>query len=204
LQVAGALIDPQNGVGAKAAAMPKILSFSAGWYPPLWLRGLRTPFAYGDFGPLARHLRFVERRARKLARASFHGMAVYQAKMERKQGFLFRAVDIVMEIFAMSATLCRTRRMIDDGHPEAQQAIELADLFCRSSRRKVRRLFHELWSNDDAVKNRVAASVMGGRQAWLEGGVLDLGLDERAFQTRSLVELRKQLAETDAIPAATG
>ena len=51
------------------------------------------PFRYGDFGPLARHHRFVERSCRKLARESFQGMAVYQAKMERKQGFLFRCVD---------------------------------------------------------------------------------------------------------------
>jgi len=204
LEVAGAMIDPKKATNEKLGALGGILGFYAKWYPPLWLKGFSALSQYSDWGPLASHLRSVERSCRKLARESFHGMAVYQAKMERKQGFLFRAVDIVMEIFAMSATLCRTRRMIDDGHPEAQQAIELADLFCRSSRRKVRRLFHELWSNDDAVKNRVAASVMGGRQAWLEGGVLDLGLDERAFQTRSLVELRKQLAETDAIPAATG
>ena len=68
-----------------------------------------------------------------------------------------------------------------------------------------RRLFRDLWSNDDAVKNRVAASIMAGRDAWLEGGVLDLGLDEQAFQTRSLVELRKKLAaEEEAVPAAAG
>ncbi len=52
--------------------------------------------------------------------------------------------------------------MHDEHHPEAEQALELADLFCRSSRRKVNRLFRELWSNDDGVKNKVAASVMGG------------------------------------------
>jgi hypothetical protein len=116
--------------------------------------------------------------------------------MERKQGFLFRTVDIVMELFAMSATLCRARRMYDDHHPEAEHALELADLFCRSSRRKVNRLFRDLWSNDDTLKNKVAASVMGGKHAWLEGGVLDLGLTEAAFQTRSLVEWKAKLAET--------
>jgi alkylation response protein AidB-like acyl-CoA dehydrogenase len=205
LQVAGAMIDPKKATNEKLGALGGILGFYAKWYPPLWVKGIGAAFQYGDWGPLASHLRFVERSCRKLARESFHGMAVYQAKMERKQGFLFRAVDVVMELFAMSATLCRTRRMIDDHHPEAAQAIELADLFCRNSRRKVRRLFHDLWSNDDAVKNRVAASIMAGRDAWLEAGVLDLGLDEQAFQTRSLVELRKKLAaEEEAVPAAAG
>ncbi len=204
LQVAGAIIDPRKPTNEKLGALGGILGFYAKWYPPLWVKGVRARFEYGDWGPLASHLRSVERSCRKLARESFHGMAVYQAKMERKQGFLFRAVDIVMELFAMSATLCRTRRMIDERHPEAAQAIELADLFCRSSRRKVRRLFHELWSNDDAVKNRVAATVMSGRDAWLESGVLDLGLTEEAFQTRSLVELRKKLADAESIHAAAG
>jgi len=204
LQVAGAMIDPKNGRKEKMAALPEILKFYAKWYPPLWLKGLRSFSQYGDFGPLASHLRFVERSARKLARESFHGMAVYQAKMERKQGFLFRTVDVVMELFAMSATICRARAMVDERHPEAERALELADLFCRGSRRKVRRLFREVWSNDDAVKNRVAASVMNGRHAWLEEGVFDLGLTDEAFRTRSLVELKKTLANGATDRAAAG
>jgi hypothetical protein len=204
LQVAGAMIDPKKATNEKLGALGGILGFYAKWYPPLWAKGMGATSQYRDWGPLASHLRFVERSARKLARESFHGMAVYQAKMERKQGFLFRAVDVVMELFAVSATLCRARRMYDEHHPEAEQALELADLFCRSSRRKVRRLFTDLWRNDDAVKNRVAASVMTGRQAWLEQGVLDIGLDEQAFQTRSLVALRNKLAEDEARPAAAG
>ena len=195
LEVAGAMIDPKNGNREKATALPGILGFYAKWYPPLWLRGIAggttDVLGWGTLGP---HLRFIERSARKLARESFHGMAVYQAKMERKQGFLFRAVDVVMELFAMSATLCRARRMYDDHDVEAEHALELADLFCRSSRRKVNRLFRELWSNDDALKNKVAASVMGGKHAWLEAGVGDLGLTDAAFQTRSLVQWRERMA----------
>jgi hypothetical protein len=94
----------------------------------------------------------------------------------------------------MSATICRARRMVDDRHPEAAQALELADLFCRGSRRKVSRLFRELWRNDDAMKNKVAASVMGAKHAWLESGVLDLGLTDEAFKTRSLVAAKAELA----------
>jgi hypothetical protein len=63
-----------------------------------------------------------------------------------------------------------------------------------TSRRKVSRLVRELWSNDDALKNKVAASVMNGKHAWLESGVLDLGLTDAAFQTRSLVEWKARLA----------
>jgi alkylation response protein AidB-like acyl-CoA dehydrogenase len=202
LQVAGAMIDPRKGRGEQLAALPGILGHYARWYPPLWWRGLGGPFRYRDWGRLAPHLRFVEKSCRKLARESFHGMAVYQAKMERKQGFLFRCVDVVMELFAMAATISRARQMVDARDPEAERALELADLFCRTARRKVRRLFHDLWRNDDAEKNRVAASVMRGEQAWLEQGAMDIGLTAEAFKTRSLLAQRRERAERVAAEGA--
>jgi hypothetical protein len=191
LQVAGAMTDARTGAGERLAALPKIARFYAGWYPPLWLKGLATPFRYGDFGPLAPHVRFIERRCRKLARESFHGMAAYQARMERKQGFLFRCVDIAMELFAMAASISHARALLAEGHPDAERAVELADLFCRNARRKVRRLFDDLWSNDDARKNRLAASVMKGDHDLLTEGMVDLGRGPEAFQPRSLLTSRR-------------
>jgi len=190
LQVAGALIDPKKSAGEKLAALPKIAAYYATWYPPLWLKGLGGFSRYSDFGDLAPHLRFVERHCRKLARESFHGILRYQARLERKQGFLFRCVDVVMELFAMTAAICHARALRDAGRPEAIQAAELTDLFCRNARRKVRRLFKDLWSNEDARKNQVAASVMKGEDAWLMKGALDLELTPEAFKTRSFSESR--------------
>jgi alkylation response protein AidB-like acyl-CoA dehydrogenase len=191
LQVSGALADPKKGVGERLAALPRAARFYAGWYPPLWLRGLATPFRYGDFGRLATHVRFIERRCRKLARESFHGIVVHQARMERKQGFLFRCVDVVMELFAMAASISHACQLGAERHPDAERAVELADLFCRNARRKVQRLFHDLWSNDDARKNRLAASVMKGEHHLLAEGALGLGLAPEAFAPRSLLTSRR-------------
>ncbi|HYU43730.1 MAG TPA: acyl-CoA dehydrogenase family protein [Vicinamibacteria bacterium] len=177
LQVAGALIDPDQPMSAKLAALPKMGAFYAGWYPTRWLGWGRWP-RYSEFGALATHLRFVERSARKLARASFHGMLRYQAKLQNKQAFLFRLVDVANELFAMSATVARARALAAKQRPEAVEARRLADLFCRISRRRVQRLFDALWDNDDVQLYRAGVDVLDGRHEWLEKGILGLGTTE--------------------------
>jgi hypothetical protein len=186
LQVAGALIDPEKPLSAKLAALPGMAAFYAWWYPSRWLGFGRWP-RFAEFGPLAPHLRFVERSCRKLARESFHGMAVYQARLQNKQAFLFRLVDVANELFAMAATLTRAKAMADARHAQAAEARALADLFCRSARRKVKRLFHELWSNDDVVKYKAALDVLQGRHAFVEEGIvgLDAAAPEKAAAPRA-------------------
>src|SRR5829696_103517 len=84
LEVAGAFADPRTTVGEKVKALPKVASFYAWWYPSRWLGWSAWP-RYSEFGKLATHVRFAERSSRKLARASFHGMIVHQAKLQNKQ-----------------------------------------------------------------------------------------------------------------------
>ncbi len=44
----------------------------------------------------------------------------------------------------------------------------MADLFCRDATGNVRKLFRDLWGNDDVAKYRVAMGVLEGDQAWME------------------------------------
>jgi alkylation response protein AidB-like acyl-CoA dehydrogenase len=171
LQVAGALIDPEATLGRKLGVLPKMAAFYAGWYPTRWLGWSFWP-RFAAFGRLAPHLRFVDRAARKLARESFHGMAVYQARMQTKQAFLFRLVDVVNDLFAMSASLSRAHALRSGGRPEGREAEELADLFCRNTRRRVKATFRALWRNDDAFKYRVAGRVLDGKHRWMETGLV--------------------------------
>ncbi len=171
LQIAGDLVDPKKSAGAKLAALPKIAAFYAWWYPTRWIGWGRWP-RFAEFGRLARHMRFVDRSTRRLARQSFHGMIVHGPKLERRQGFLFRLVDIVNELFVMSASCSRAARMRSENHAQAEQAQHLVDLLCRRSRRRVNASFKALWNNDDLVKYRVSKSVLSGEQAWLEQGLV--------------------------------
>ncbi|HSM15048.1 MAG TPA: acyl-CoA dehydrogenase, partial [Thermoanaerobaculia bacterium] len=171
LEVAGDLIDPKKPPAAKARALLRAVAFYAWWYPTRWLGWGRWP-RYSAFGPLAGHLRFVERMGRRLARQVLHGMLVHQARLQNKQGFLFRLVDIENELFAMAASASRAEALRRKRAPEAARAAELADLFCRNARREVRRLFRDLWRNDDAVKYRRGVAVVDGDHAWIHEGTI--------------------------------
>jgi len=174
LRVAGKLIDPKATGREKAFAALKAIAFYAVWYPTRWLGWGFWP-RFRAFGPLARHLRFIDRASRKLGRSIFHGMLVHRARLEQRQAFLFRLVNIAMELFAMVATISRATRMRDEKHDAAGEARQMADLFCRGSRRTVISHFHDLWHQDDAIKYSVGQAVLSGKHTWLETGIVGLG-----------------------------
>jgi hypothetical protein len=173
LAVAGDIIDPEAALGRKAKAAAKAGGFYAKWLPTLAVGRGQLPSSFADFGPLAGHLRFVERSARKMARETFYGMSRWQGAMERRQAYLGRIVDIGAELFAMAAA-CVKARAERAQHPEG---VELADLFCRQARLRVEALFERLWTNTDAVDVRAAKRVVAGRYAFLEEGVVPLPTD---------------------------
>src|SRR5436309_126141 len=140
LQLAGDLINPKAATGARLRAFLKAGLYYAGWYPRLWWGAGYLP-SFGEFGPLARHLRFVERSSRKLSRMLLYTMIRYGAGLERKQMTLFRFVEIGAELFAMSASCVRAQMLLKNGQKEA---LELADHFCRLARRKVKTGFHSI------------------------------------------------------------
>ncbi len=167
LAVAGDFVNPKAPMGKKLAALPKMIAFYALWYPALWI-GMTFLKYRGN--ALGSHLRFVERATKRLARGVFHGMVVYQAGLERKQGFLFRAVEIANELFAMSAVISRAETMKKDGAPDADKAIELADVFCQGARRRIQGWFKGMWRNDDDLRAKLGRSIIDDRHVWLEDG----------------------------------
>jgi len=174
---AGALADPKATGSDKAKSAAKAAGFYAKWFPQLLVGRGHAPLTYGEFGPLATHLRFVERSARRLARDTFYGMGRWQAGMERKQGYMGRIVDIGCELFAMSAVAVRAQMLAEDKAPGADTAAELADAFCRGARRRVIKHFHDLMDNDDNFNYKAAQKVLEGRYEWLEAGVVDPAAD---------------------------
>lgn len=197
LQVAGPLVDPQVGWSERLRALPRIALFYAWWYPSRWLGWGRWP-RFRDYGKLATHLRFAERASRKLARSVFHGMLVHRAGLERRQAFLFRAVDIAMELFVMTAAVRRARVLEVAASERAEQARELAEVVARRSRRQITRLFRALWRNDDALEYRLGRRLLDGRYTWLEQGIMPLPYSADDLVPKSMEELLADRAATAA------
>jgi alkylation response protein AidB-like acyl-CoA dehydrogenase len=173
LQAAGDLLTPGGDLKTKTDAALKAGMFYSRWLPQLAVGKGQNPRSYDEFGPLASYLRYVERCSRKLARSTFYGMGRWQAKLEQKQSFLGRIVDIGAELFAIAAAVCYADA-IGSEHPERKtEALELAELFCQQAKRRADRLFHELWSNDDDANYAAAQHVLTGRYSWLEDGIAD-------------------------------
>jgi alkylation response protein AidB-like acyl-CoA dehydrogenase len=159
------ILLPETPMGEKAAAAAKAGAFYAKWYPSRYLGWSRFP-KYGDFGRLSTHLGYIERQSRHLSRSIFHAMMRFQAKLERKQMVLFRIVDIGTDLFAMSATISYATMLAKQGN---QNAMELADLFCREARVRIDQNFRTLFDNHDDLQYKVVQKLMKGEYEWLEG-----------------------------------
>jgi alkylation response protein AidB-like acyl-CoA dehydrogenase len=156
LKIAGAMFNTKLPVKTRLTAAMRAGMFYARWYPMLFvprLINVRDSRSKID-ARLSRHLRFVERRSRKLARSLFQAMARLGPKLEREQLLLGRFVDIAAELFAMTTTCARASSLADEAN------VSLADYFCRTARLRVANLFRELGRNEDRRGYRLAQKML--------------------------------------------
>jgi alkylation response protein AidB-like acyl-CoA dehydrogenase len=173
LQVAGEILEGDGDLSTKAKAAVGAGKFYAKWLPSLAVGEGMKPGSFEEFGELATHLRFVERSSRKLARTTFYAMGRWQAKLEKKQAFLGRIVDIGAELFAIASAATYASTIKTEQPERGEDAYALADLFCKQARGRVDRLFGELWSNNDDANYAAAQDVLKGRFTFIEEGVAD-------------------------------
>ncbi|HET6865287.1 MAG TPA: acyl-CoA dehydrogenase family protein [Solirubrobacteraceae bacterium] len=173
LQVAGDLLEGGGDLKALASAAGRAGAFYVKWLPQLTVGKGQNPRSFDELGPLAPYMRYVERASRKLARSIFYGMTRWQAKLEYRQAFLGRLVDIGAELFAMAAAAAYADTLGREQPERREHAQELAELFCRQARRRAETLFDELWNNEDDAGREAAAKLLDGRYKWLEEGIVD-------------------------------
>lgn len=160
-------LSPGKKIGVAGAAA----LFYAVWYPGKWL-----PFSWkkpAHMHPaLEGHVSYIEKTSRKLARTFFHAMITYGSKLEREQVLVSRYVNVGTQLFAMAAVCARAQAL--SRRTQGDQALRLADYFCRQSRLLVAGFFKATFRNNDRQGYRLARQVLEGAYEWLEEGALGI------------------------------
>lgn len=170
LKLAAAAMNSRLPMGERAKTALKAAGFYAIWYPKLWLP-LHKGFAPMDPG-LARHARYANRTARKLARSLFHAMARYGPKLESQGILLKRLVDVGTEIFAIAACCSRAQSLIEQGG-DREELTTLVDFFVRESKLQIKDNFRGLSANNDKAGYRLAGQILDGKYGWLSEGIVN-------------------------------
>jgi len=165
--IAFPIVGPGYTPAQRLAALFKAAPFYATWYPARWMPSLRR---YGEFGMLAKQVRWAERTTRRLGRALFHAMVRFGPGLEKRQSVLFRAVNIGAELFAMAAACVRAEQLARAGNVSARV---VADSFCWDARGRVAREFAALFGPRDVARYRFAQATLRGEFEWLEEGVVE-------------------------------
>ena len=156
---AGAFADPQAPFGARAKAFLRCAAYYPFWYLKRWLPTWGTPSEID--ASLRPAWSAMRRQTRSLTRRIFHAMVRFGPGLEHRQALLGRLVDDGTDIVAMAAALSRASRLGDVA------SCELADLFCRHARQRIRaRKTHP--RRLDGKGRHVAKGVLGDRYTALE------------------------------------
>jgi alkylation response protein AidB-like acyl-CoA dehydrogenase len=169
LQKAGRFVETDASMGERAKDAVGLGAHMAGWYAGNVAGWSRWP-RHGDFSELAGHIRFAERRARKLARTLAYAMSRFGPRLEKKQAVLFRMVEIGAELFAMGASCAYAAKLRGQNGADTGP-VKMADIFCRHARRRIDHRFERVFDNDDSATYRFAQEVLEGKHAWLETGI---------------------------------
>jgi alkylation response protein AidB-like acyl-CoA dehydrogenase len=186
LFIAREMLDPHLKVSAAAlnsrlpwtrrlGAAASAGLFYLGWYPKQWLPFTEWFQVSNGHGKLCdKHLRYVARTSRRLARALFHAMLRHGPKLEREQLLLGRFVDIGAELFAMTAVCLRAGRLFNSGNlvGDREHLPGLVDCFCSEARLRIERYFHELRRNANRMNYRLAQKLLADSFAEMDDGIV--------------------------------
>ena len=165
------LFNPKAGLVEKTKAMIGMGFSYACWYPGLWMPVLGLGNVTGIPSRLKEHLYYAKRTAQKLAREMFHGMMLYQQAMAKKESLAARFVEIGCELFAISA-VCSYAASKSKEVNVGEDAVSLADLFCRMAAAKIDQNFRGIYNNQDSLNKRLSKKILAGQYEWLEKDIM--------------------------------
>jgi len=164
------IFDPRTSIVKKIKIAISAGFMYAFWYPKLWIPSFFGP-RLKHAKPLKKHMRFANQAAKRLARELFHKMAIFQKKLVSKQGILNRFIDISVDLFTISCA-CSYAESLAGADEKKENAIYLADLYCKQAEERIKRNFRETHRNSDKVSNTIAKNLLAENYEWLETDII--------------------------------
>ncbi len=165
------IMSKKTEKGAKWTAIKKALKFYTLWYPKQFVYVNSLPEGLDIPKSIKGHMKFAGRASHKLARNLFLAMGLFQQKLEGKQQLMARLVNIGSDIFAISAT-CSYALSRYQNNPNDSSPFELADLFCRQAKGRIKKHFRYLFSNSDKFAYDLAQDVLAGKYDRIEKDIM--------------------------------
>jgi acyl-CoA dehydrogenase family protein 9 len=101
------------------------------------------------------HARFVEKHTAELAQATERAVMKHKKKLIERQMVVERLADMAAELYARTATISRTQRLIEEkGVNSCARELDLCDLFCVTSGRRFRDLRLALEDGGETLDGR--------------------------------------------------
>lgn len=171
LKKIGILLDRKVPVSKRIKTLFQIGIFYFIWYFRLSIGGI-APIRFRIPTILRRHMIFVSKNSRRLAKVVFHKMLIYQQRLIKRQNLISRFVDIGVELFVMSCVCSYGSTMYNKDNSKGKDALRLADLYCRESRKRIKRLFYEINHNNDRFYNSISKDILSERYRWIENDIV--------------------------------
>ncbi|MBI2628326.1 MAG: acyl-CoA dehydrogenase family protein [Candidatus Niyogibacteria bacterium] len=117
--------------------------------------------------------KFVEKNARKLARAIIIYSAKHRDQMVNKQLMIDRLFWIAAELFLMAAvwSFALKKQFFDSNYSDP--VMELAKAYCRAAKRRIKHYFASLRDNDDASAKIIAKNLLNNRYDFIQKGIIN-------------------------------
>ena len=168
------LLKPKPGQSpSKTQAALKAAKFYAGWLPKIMWPGRGDALPAPNLDARNRkHLAYIAKTSKRLARRLFVTMSKYGPKLEAEQLILGNYMDIGSELFVMSTTLSYADHLVAKT-PEDRTPLDLADLFCQGARHRIEECFDAVQHNFNRSYTEVADLLMDGKLDWLARGSIN-------------------------------
>lgn len=170
LKAGGAAVNTQLPVSTRLKAATKAFKFYATWYPKQWLpKGTNLPD--GTHKKIVKHMSYVSKTSRSMARKLFHKMVIHGPSLEKRQVLLGRFADIGADLFVIAAACSYSSWLLEQKDADKESILRILDDACFIAKERINESFSGIKKNKDQHGYDIAQEIIEDKFTWMEEGM---------------------------------